>query len=104
MSALLTANQVGPRTRRDSSILTSVSCLQFERTFPEVKIDDQHRNHATFQSLLVAIYVSTFDSTDPMRCANLFGRNLGVSRELCQIYGLAISSAANEQSFLGALL
>ncbi|KXN83736.1 Sugar transporter STL1 [Leucoagaricus sp. SymC.cos] len=37
MSALLTANQ-------------------FEKTFPQVKIDDLHKNHATLQSLLVAIY------------------------------------------------
>ncbi|KAF5364248.1 hypothetical protein D9756_000737 [Leucocoprinus leucothites] len=37
MSALLTANQ-------------------FEKTFPQVRVDSSHPNHATLQSLLVAIY------------------------------------------------
>ncbi|PPQ77385.1 hypothetical protein CVT25_010967 [Psilocybe cyanescens] len=36
-----------------SSLLTA---KQFENTFPEVVIDNAHRNHATLQSLLVAIY------------------------------------------------
>ncbi len=35
--------------------------VKFERTFPEVVVNDQHRNHATLQSLLVAIYVSEFN-------------------------------------------
>ncbi|KAF9482501.1 general substrate transporter [Pholiota conissans] len=36
-----------------SSLLTA---KQFENTFPQVVVDDAHKNHATLQSLLVAIY------------------------------------------------
>ncbi|KAF8812325.1 general substrate transporter [Phlegmacium glaucopus] len=36
-----------------SSLLTA---KQFDKTFPEVVVDNAHRNHATLQSLLVAIY------------------------------------------------
>ncbi|KAF8192485.1 general substrate transporter [Pholiota molesta] len=36
-----------------SSLLTA---KQFEDTFPQVVVDDAHKNHATLQSLLVAIY------------------------------------------------
>ncbi|KAF8897420.1 general substrate transporter [Infundibulicybe gibba] len=36
-----------------SSLLTA---KQFERTFPQVVVSNAHRNHATLQSLLVAIY------------------------------------------------
>ncbi|KAF8639635.1 hypothetical protein AX17_000900 [Amanita inopinata Kibby_2008] len=36
-----------------SSLLTA---RQFERVFPQVIVDNAHRNHATLQSLLVAIY------------------------------------------------
>ncbi|KAF9568983.1 general substrate transporter [Agrocybe pediades] len=36
-----------------SSLLTA---KQFEKTFPQVIVDGEHRNHATLQSLLVAIY------------------------------------------------
>ncbi|CAA7259650.1 unnamed protein product [Cyclocybe aegerita] len=36
-----------------SSLLTA---KQFEKTFPEVVVSPAHRNHATLQSLLVAIY------------------------------------------------
>ncbi|KAF9452432.1 general substrate transporter [Macrolepiota fuliginosa MF-IS2] len=41
----------------DQGVMSALlSAGQFEKTFPEVIVNDQHRNHATLQSLLVAIY------------------------------------------------
>ncbi|RDB22798.1 Sugar transporter STL1 [Hypsizygus marmoreus] len=52
MSSLLTAKQVGV----GYLWAFNIRFLQFEKTFPEVVVSDTHPNHATLQSLLVAIY------------------------------------------------
>ncbi|TFK43653.1 general substrate transporter [Crucibulum laeve] len=41
----------------DQGVMSALlSAKQFEKTFPEVVVNDAHKNHATLQSLLVAIY------------------------------------------------
>ena len=58
MSALLTANQVGGHLSPHVSAYTDMPIhSQFEDVFPQVKVDDDHPNHATLQSFVVAIYV-----------------------------------------------
>jgi hypothetical protein len=56
MSALLTAKQVftGLKFQIYRSLIAH---SQFERVFPQVIVESAHPNHATLQSLLVAIYV-----------------------------------------------
>ena len=43
--------------RYDQGVMSSLLTLEpFERTFPQVVIDDAHPNHATLQSFVVAVY------------------------------------------------
>lgn len=63
-----------------SSLLTA---QQFEKTFPEVIVSNVHPNHATLQSLLVAIYVSSIQ------------RKYGTVDRLSQEVGCLIGALSN---------
>ena len=61
MSSLLTLGQV---SERKSIIIVMLNDFlfvlsKFEKVFPQVVVSNAHPNHATLQSFVVAIYVSS---------------------------------------------